>query len=37
MIRHIVDWLEERTGLETAIRNFLYEEIPGSRDRKSVV
>ena len=30
MIRHIVDWLEERTGLETAIRNFLYEEIPGS-------
>ena len=30
MIRQIVDWLEERTGLETAIRSFLYEEIPGS-------
>ena len=30
MIRNIVDWLEERTGLETAVRSFLYEEIPGS-------
>lgn len=30
MIRKIVDWLEERTGLETAVRSFLYEEIPGS-------
>lgn len=30
MIRQIVAWLEERTGLETAVRNFLYEEIPGS-------
>ena len=30
MIRNIVDWLEERTGIETAIRSFLYEEIPGS-------
>ena len=30
MIRQIVDWLEERTGLETAVRSFLYEEIPGS-------
>jgi len=30
MIRNIVDWLEERTGIETAIKSFLYEEIPGS-------
>jgi ubiquinol-cytochrome c reductase cytochrome b subunit len=30
MIRQVVAWLEERTGLETGIRNFLYEEIPGS-------
>src|SRR5690349_661496 len=30
MIRRIIDWVEERTGLETLIRDFLYEEIPGS-------
>ncbi|MBY0508175.1 MAG: cytochrome b N-terminal domain-containing protein [Bryobacteraceae bacterium] len=30
MIRQIVDWLEERTGIESAIQSFLYEEIPGS-------
>ncbi len=30
MNRKIVDWLEERTGIETAVRSFLYEEIPGS-------
>ena len=29
-MRTIVDWLEHRTGLETAIKNFLYEEIPAS-------
>ena len=29
-LRGIVDWLEHRTGLETAIRNFLYEDIPAS-------
>src|SRR6202048_3067224 len=29
-MRSIIDWLEHRTGLETAIRNFLYEEIPAS-------
>lgn len=30
MKRRIVDWLEHRTGIETAVRNFLYEDIPGS-------
>lgn len=29
-MRKIVEWLEHRTGLETAIRNFLYEDIPAS-------
>jgi ubiquinol-cytochrome c reductase cytochrome b subunit len=29
-MRRIVDWLEHRTGLETAIKNFLYEDIPAS-------
>jgi ubiquinol-cytochrome c reductase cytochrome b subunit len=28
--RRAVDWLEHRTGLETAIRNFLYEDVPAS-------
>jgi len=28
--RRILDWFDQRTGLETGIRNFLYEEIPGS-------
>ena len=30
MLRKIVAWLEDRTGLETAVHSFLYEEIPGS-------
>ena len=29
-MRRFVDWLESRTGVETAVRNFLYEEIPAS-------
>ena len=29
-MRKIIDWLEHRTGIETAIRNFLYEDIPAS-------
>jgi len=29
-MRRIVDWVEHRTGLESAIRNFLYEDIPAS-------
>jgi len=30
MKRQILDWVEERTGLETIVKNFLYEEIPAS-------
>ena len=30
MIRGVVDWLEHRTGVETAIKEFLYEDIPAS-------
>ncbi|HYL76479.1 MAG TPA: cytochrome b N-terminal domain-containing protein [Bryobacteraceae bacterium] len=29
-MRKIIDWLEHRTGLESAIKNFLYEDIPAS-------
>ncbi len=29
-MRKIIDWLEHRTGIETAIRDFLYEDIPAS-------
>jgi ubiquinol-cytochrome c reductase cytochrome b subunit len=28
--RQLVDWIEHRTGLESAIKNFLFEEIPAS-------
>jgi ubiquinol-cytochrome c reductase cytochrome b subunit len=28
--RRLVDWIEHRTGLETAVKNFLLEEIPAS-------
>jgi ubiquinol-cytochrome c reductase cytochrome b subunit len=28
--QRLLDWIEYRTGLETAIKNFLYEEIPAS-------
>lgn len=37
MIRRIVDWLEERTGLESAVRHFLYEEIPESSGWQQVL
>ena len=30
MIRQTLDWLEHRTGVETAVKSFLYEEIPAS-------
>jgi len=30
MRRNILNWLEHRTGLETALKKFLYEEIPAS-------
>jgi len=29
-MRKIIDWIEHRTGLESAIKNFLYEDIPAS-------
>ncbi len=29
-VRPVIDWLEHRTGLETAIKSFLYEDIPAS-------
>jgi ubiquinol-cytochrome c reductase cytochrome b subunit len=29
-MRKIIDWLEHRTGLESAVKNFLYEDIPAS-------
>ncbi|MBI3680272.1 MAG: cytochrome b N-terminal domain-containing protein [Acidobacteria bacterium] len=29
-MRRILDWIDHRTGLETAVRNFLYEDIPAS-------
>jgi ubiquinol-cytochrome c reductase cytochrome b subunit len=29
-MKRITEWLEHRTGVESAIRNFLYEDIPGS-------
>jgi ubiquinol-cytochrome c reductase cytochrome b subunit len=28
--RRVIAWLDHRTGLETAVRNFLYEEVPAS-------
>ena len=28
--RKVADWLEHRTGLESAVKNFLYEDIPAS-------
>ncbi len=29
-MRTIIDWLEHRTGIESAVKSFLYEEIPAS-------
>lgn len=29
-MRKVIDWLEHRTGVETAVKNFLYEDIPAS-------
>jgi ubiquinol-cytochrome c reductase cytochrome b subunit len=36
-LRRIIDWLEHRTGLESAIRNFLYEDIPASSGWHQVI
>src|SRR5580704_12063963 len=30
MLRSVIDWLEERTGIESAIHHFLYEDVPAS-------
>lgn len=30
MFRNVLDWLEERTGVESAVKHFLYEDIPES-------
>jgi quinol-cytochrome oxidoreductase complex cytochrome b subunit len=30
MLRSVIDWLEERTGVESAINHFLYEDVPNS-------
>ncbi len=30
MTRKLIDWMEHRTGVETAIKSFLYEDIPAS-------
>lgn len=35
-VRDIVDWVDHRTGLETAMRNFMYEEIPASSGWRQV-
>src|SRR5271156_1291925 len=29
-MRTVIDWLENRTGIESAVKSFLYEEIPAS-------
>ena len=29
-MRRLIDWLEHRTGIETAVKSFLYEDIPAS-------
>ncbi len=29
-IRTVLDWVDHRTGFETAVKNFLYEDIPAS-------
>lgn len=30
MLRSVIDWLEDRTGIESAIHHFLYEDVPAS-------
>lgn len=36
MTRRIIDWLEHRTGVETALKSFLYEDIPASSGWRQV-
>lgn len=35
-MKRVVEWLEHRTGIETAVRNFLYEDIPASSGWRQV-
>ena len=30
MFRRMLDWLEDRTGLQSAVRHFFHEDIPDS-------
>ncbi len=30
MLRSVIDWLEHRTGIESAINHFLYEDMPAA-------
>src|SRR5271155_1997370 len=30
LLRGVIDWLEERTGIESHIKHFLYEDVPAS-------
>jgi quinol-cytochrome oxidoreductase complex cytochrome b subunit len=37
MFNNIVEWLEHRTGIQTAIKDFLYEDIPASSGWHQVI
>ena len=37
MLKGVLDWLEHRTGIESAIKHFLYEEIPASSGWHQVI
>src|SRR6202158_286261 len=37
MHKQIIEWLEHRTGIQTAIKNFLYEDIPASSGWHQVI
>src|SRR5579862_1711879 len=30
MLRRVIDWFEERTGIETGLHHFLFEDVPAS-------
>ena len=36
-MRRLIDWLEHRTGIQTAVKNFLYEDIPASSGWHQVI
>ena len=36
VLRRLVEWIDQRTGLETAVKNFLYEDIPHSSGWRQV-